>query len=1359
MHGGDTDARSEVVAVVLAVIFVVLAPAVAGISTAEPFAGHVVTSAGVNHNQTDTPPPITGSSPPTDPDLDGEYEDVDGDGVATALDAAVLATNLPTARDYPSAFDYTGDGEVAYADVFRLFRNTSTGAVDHDFDGDGLPNVFEVETTETAPRDPDSDAAATRTDEGDDGTLDGATDLDGDGLLATTEYLAGTDPLSADTDGDGLGDAVERRRTATDPTERDTDGDGVADGATDSDGDGLTIREEIEAGTAVGRADTDGDGIEDGRETTLGTDSAVADTDGDGLDDGSERRLGTDPLDPDTDDDGTLDGQEMRTTVAHDDETGVRVALTGPGDVAATTTITNATASFGNGTTAVTRVTAGPVVDVSPAGDLQTARVSVPYEAGADRSSLTLARFDADRGWFVPVDSTVHTSNQTVTGTVEHFSMVTVLDTTAINGTVGSGLRTAPDATSGVVARTFENATAPLLGTNPPTKRIAEANVTGGHALLLDGGYGGGVLVDGSLGMNLTRNATVDLLVRANTSAEALFSLGIAPGPDGDAGPSVLATMDGSGTSLSVGEQSATTAVSGTETRWYRLQIASRYEDGTTTVTLRRSPAGEPLGSWDATVTSAAFGAALRATNETRLTLSSVGGPSAVGAYRIRTAATVNVTSADNGSGGANFESTDDLDDLYVQGSNVSVTQEAAFEGNSSLLLTDDSEAGLRGTAAPLDDEQYAGYDLRFAVRTAGNTSPYDQGVRLFRFGVVGSIQTNVYSSKGVVTPRTEGLPKTTAPPAADTWYRVHVQVRNDSDGIDQRVKIWPAASSEPSNWTVAWENVSAGDGRTQYFDADVLGVAYFQGSYYRTYFDDINFSVRRQSAATNESDSISESPFENPGTNVSADSDIDDDGLPNALEKRGIPVSPFVALDIYNPGADDDTMNVTGLENWTHATDLLDGPPLPRIHTSPYAADTDGDGIPDGQELGNVSTVPFTNVTYYTLRSDPTDDNTDDIGIDDAAERAQGTDPLRPENMTVWFTVPTKARGPDDSRPVVDTTGNRSYVLSPVSVHTPKSSRHKAQPTWLQEAYRQTGKDVPNGGTFLLADVPVYASGGRGTDGELPGGATFSITGTGTVVAQGIRAGNVEGATRGNWVDDDTQYAAISEGVTVVSLVVAIPQTPKASFDDSRSAMQYARSWQQGNAASGASVSRDLGHIEMTLANPAGDTDFFRGTDAETPTTTLRTEQSYTVQYFGQSDAIRIYEKGMDRVRSMSINTLTIAIGTPAAGTSEAAISFGALTRSGALFYGGLAAAGANVYRGADTNLTITYGVEQGDPEGPGAIRTIPEFQRQTGSGVREIELGSIRSGTVTTKTRTIGKVEITLHYTHTGAMLGRFN
>ncbi len=97
-------------------------------------------------------------------------------------------------------------------------------------------------------------------------------DSDGDGISDAAETAAGLDPLAPDTDGDGLPDAFESASGMSPLVNNDTDGTAGNGAGEDPDGDGLTNAEECLHGTDPFNRDTDGDGVWDGDEVAQGSD-------------------------------------------------------------------------------------------------------------------------------------------------------------------------------------------------------------------------------------------------------------------------------------------------------------------------------------------------------------------------------------------------------------------------------------------------------------------------------------------------------------------------------------------------------------------------------------------------------------------------------------------------------------------------------------------------------------------------------------------------------------------------------------------------------------------------------------------------------------------------------------------------------------------------------------------------------------------------------------------------------------------------------------------------------------------------------------------------------------------------------
>lgn len=147
-----------------------------------------------------------------------------------------------------------------------------------DMDGDGMNDDWEQQIVDADPNDAINtiEDVLPGDDFDDDGTINSFTNLE--------EYLAGTDPVNPDTDGDTLKDGDEVKITATNPLTSDihlADSDLNNDGLDDSIG-------FLELGIAVYQVDSDGDGLTNSYEQSLGTNPHETDSDSDGEDDSAD---------------------------------------------------------------------------------------------------------------------------------------------------------------------------------------------------------------------------------------------------------------------------------------------------------------------------------------------------------------------------------------------------------------------------------------------------------------------------------------------------------------------------------------------------------------------------------------------------------------------------------------------------------------------------------------------------------------------------------------------------------------------------------------------------------------------------------------------------------------------------------------------------------------------------------------------------------------------------------------------------------------------------------------------------------------------------------------------------------------
>ena len=125
-----------------------------------------------------------------------------------ATNGPVLATvpiaNLPTNGVYDASFEWNLAG-LTFTNAFELvYATVDAGNLVSEADEGNNTRIVSVMTS---------------------------LDSDSDGLLDGEEASYGTNPLLADTDGDGLSDAAELRTHGTNPLLKDTDGDGMSDGA------------------------------------------------------------------------------------------------------------------------------------------------------------------------------------------------------------------------------------------------------------------------------------------------------------------------------------------------------------------------------------------------------------------------------------------------------------------------------------------------------------------------------------------------------------------------------------------------------------------------------------------------------------------------------------------------------------------------------------------------------------------------------------------------------------------------------------------------------------------------------------------------------------------------------------------------------------------------------------------------------------------------------------------------------------------------------------------------------------------------------------------------------------------------
>lgn len=189
--------------------------------------------------------------------VSGGAADIDGDGLLDGYDnntASVDATNGTNANSYPNVD--AGTVERDWREIANTDASGPSNVTDIDDDNDGIPDLTENGGFD-ALADTDADGVPNYVDATPGAGQPAFVDANNDGVndFYDTDLDGIINSLDLDSDNDGIADLVEAGGV-------DTNGDGSVDIATDTDGDGLAdTYDTSNGGVNIANLDTDGDGI------------------------------------------------------------------------------------------------------------------------------------------------------------------------------------------------------------------------------------------------------------------------------------------------------------------------------------------------------------------------------------------------------------------------------------------------------------------------------------------------------------------------------------------------------------------------------------------------------------------------------------------------------------------------------------------------------------------------------------------------------------------------------------------------------------------------------------------------------------------------------------------------------------------------------------------------------------------------------------------------------------------------------------------------------------------------------------------------------------------------------------------